>query len=126
MKMIIGLTEIQRWKMANQEGPTRSPTRPRRAFFRFGFGSRVTRNLLVVGGALLVVVSTPGCLHVETLPGTASPVTNYQSAGLSAPPRGYTWYNIGGEYVLAANLTGRVIRSAPISAQPVEKSPFGP
>jgi hypothetical protein len=43
----------------------------------------------------------------------SEPVANPQGVGLTAPPKGYAWYRDSGEYILAAKLSGRVLRSQP-------------
>ncbi len=54
-------------------------------------------------------------MGVETLPTQAqsNPVTNASNAGLPEAPSGYRWFRTGSEYVLAANLSGRILRSVP-------------
>lgn len=63
----------------------------------------------------LLALTTAGCAGVEIAPSRAmnEPVTNLRAAGLGAPPAGYGWYRDGAEYILAAKLSGRVLRTQP-------------
>ena len=63
----------------------------------------------------LLALAAAGCAGVEVAPSRAmnEPVANPRALGLAAPPNGYGWYRDGSEYVLAAKLSGRVLRTQP-------------
>jgi hypothetical protein len=65
-------------------------------------------------------------MGVETLP-AKSHIVNSAAAGLPDPPNGYSWFRNGPEFVLAAKLSGRVVRAVPAPSEalgPVDA--FGP
>jgi hypothetical protein len=66
-------------------------------------------------GLMAMTLTACADMGMEMAPKRAmsQPVANPQAVGLAAAPKGYAWYRDSGEYVLAAKLSGRVLRSQP-------------
>lgn len=74
------------------------------------------RPVLIAAMAACGLSGCAGGFGMDTLPGeyrTAERMVDPHKKGLAPAPAGYAWYSYGGEYVLAARLSGRVKSSVP-------------